>query len=80
MVNQNPDTIWGGGKASLCNHSNHFSLTTSKYFPFTVLSLLVPKKTWHMNKSLWVGMPVTLMTKVRIGNIRSHKMVLVQNQ
>lgn len=33
-----------------------------------------------MNKSLWAGMPMTLMTEVRTAKSRSRKMVLTQNQ
>lgn len=76
--------IWSGsirgGKAHLCNHNYQFSWTISEYFSFTLMPLLVPRQTWCMNKSLWAGMPLTLMIKVRIVNSRSHNMHLIHNE
>ena len=46
--------IWipfGGAEASLCNHCYHFSLTTSKYFPFTQIPPLVNiRQTWERTR------------------------------
>ena len=61
-INHNLNTI-RGGKASLCNHCYHFSLTTSNIFLLLKYLHWLHKANMAKNKALWAGVPMTLTVK-----------------